>query len=285
MGEDVAVAGPARRLAVPLAALALLACGTATAAGVEKKPLWEIGLAAGLFSLPQYPGSDERYLLPLGIPYLIYRGKILRADRKGVRGILYDGERLGFDLGFGFGLPVRNGNEARDGMPDLRLTGQVGPRLNWRFAVPEGAPAVGLHVPVRYARDIGGKSLGWVAEPSLSIERRRLGPGGKGRLRADLGLLYASASYNDYYYGVDPVYATAGRPAYAARRGLHSLFAGLAASWQFSRRLNLGGFLRLRTLKPGVVSDSPLVREELALSAGVGFAWTFRQSQTRVEVR
>ena len=273
-----------RRPALLAAALLAAACGAAASEAPEKKPLWELGLAAGLFSLPQYPGSDERYLLPLGVPYLIYRGKILRADRKGVRGILYQGDRLTFDLGFGFGLPVRNSNAAREGMPDLRLTGQVGPRLNWRFDLPEGAPETAFHLPVRYARDIGGRSLGWVAEPSLSVDWRHLGDGGN-RLRVDLGLLYASASYNDYYYGVDPAFATADRPAYDADRGLHSLFAGVAASRQLTRRLNLGGFVRLRSLKPGTVSDSPLVRRDLALSAGFGFAWTFRQSQTRVPAR
>lgn len=256
----------------------LLFSAVAIAGDEEKKPRWELGIAAGLFTLPQYPGSDERYSLALGLPYLIYRGDIFKADRKGVRGLLYCGEQLSFDLGFAFGLPVSNNNRAREGMPDLHLTGQLGPRLNWRFDTPEGIPDIRFHLPVRYARDIKGRSLGWVTEPSFAIERRHLGSGGRLRLRADLGLLYASRSYNDYYYGVPTAFATAGRPAYDARRGLHSFFTSFAMSWQVSRHLNVGGFVRLRTLRPGVVSDSPLVREDLALSAGMGLAWSFWQS-------
>jgi len=264
--------------------LSLLFVLPAAAADKEKKPLWEFGVAAGVFSLPQYPGSDERYLLPLGLPYLIYRGKIFKADRKGVRGILYEGEHLFFDLGFAFGLPVRNDNEARKGMPDLHLTGQLGPRLNWRFTTPGDTPEVVFHLPVRYARDIRGNSLDWVTEPSLSIERRHFGKDGKFRLRVDLGLLYASTAYNDYYYGVAPAFVTAKRPAYNARRGLHSYFSGFSASWQISRRLSLGGFVRLRSLRFSVVSNSPLVRDNLAWSAGLGFAWRFRKSDRLVSV-
>ena len=83
----------------------------------------------------------------------------------------------------------------------------------------------------------------------------------------------------------ESAFATADRPAYDARRGLHSYFASLAASWQVSPHLNVGGFVRLRTLKPGVVSDSPLVRDDLALSAGLGFAWSFWQSKRLVSRR
>jgi hypothetical protein len=57
--------------------------------GAEELPLWEAGVGVAGLSIPDYRGSDERhgYLLPL--PYLVYRGDILRMDRKGMYGLLY----------------------------------------------------------------------------------------------------------------------------------------------------------------------------------------------------
>lgn len=109
-----------------LLAFLILACAVPAVAEEIPKPLWEIGLAGGIFTIPQYVGSDQRYTLPLGLPYLIYRGEILRADRDGVRGRLFEADGLSLDLSFSFGLPVRNSNDARRGMPALLFYQVIG---------------------------------------------------------------------------------------------------------------------------------------------------------------
>ena len=45
--------------------------------------------------------------------------------------------------------------------------------------------------------------------------------------------------------------------------------------------LTLGAFARFRTLSPGVVEDSPLVKDDDYISFGLGLAWSFWQSDER----
>ena len=247
------------------------------------KPLWEIGIAAFGFSIPQYMGDEERYTLPLAVPYFIYRGEFLRIDRDGIRGILSEQNNLSLDLGFSFGLPVSNDNEAREGMPELYFTGEVGPRLNWALDMPDDAPETSLHLPLRYVLDTQGKALGWVVEPTLKLEKEDFGRDNRFSLRLDLGALFTSKSYNDYYYSVEPEYVTEDRPAYNPGSGLHSYFAKLMAGYRMNHDLNLRLYLTARTLSPGVVADSPLVKDQRYLMAGIGFIWRFWKSEQRVD--
>ncbi len=254
--------------------------GQSAQSSEENLPLWEIGVAGGLFSLPEYMGSDERYTLPLGIPYLIYRGEWFKADRDGLRGALFESGPFSFDLGFSFGLPVSNSNKARQGMPDLFLAGQVGPRLNWELKEFANRSIISSHLPVRFSLDAHGNTLGWVAEPSLKWEKKHLGKAENISGRLDLGLLYAQQRYNDYYYSVPAQFATSERAEYQAESGLHSYFFRLSSTLQQTKQLSIGFFLRLRTLDSSVVVDSPLVRDKLYLSAGIGFTWIFIKSET-----
>jgi len=246
----------------------------------ENLPLWELGFAGGFFSLPEYMGSDERYTLPLGVPYLIYRGEIIKADRDGLRGALFEKDQFSVDLGFSFGLPVSNSNKARRGMPGLFLTGQVGPRLNWEFKEFANRSTISTHLPVRFSMDTHGNTLGWVAEPSFKWEKKHLGKAENISARLDLGLLYAQRRYNDYYYSVPAQFATSERAEYQAQSGLHSYFLRLSSTLQQTQQLNIGFFIRLRTLDSSVVADSPLVRDKLYLSTGIGFTWIFMKSKT-----
>ena len=81
-------------------------------------PLWELGLGAAVLSLPDYRGSDESrsYLLPL--PYLVYRGDWLRADRDGARAMLVKTDRFKVDVSVAASVPTHSeDNAARSGMP------------------------------------------------------------------------------------------------------------------------------------------------------------------------
>ncbi len=270
-----------RRLLLMIATTGVTQHAWASDAG---KPLWEVGIAAFGFSIPQYMGDEERYTLPLAVPYFIYRGEFLKVDRDGIRSLLFDHKNLSLDLGFSFGLPVSNDNEAREGMPELHFTGQAGPRLNWTFDMPDDAPETSLHLPLRYVMDTHGNTLGWVMEPSLKLNKENFGSEDRFSLRLDLGALFTSQTYNDYYYTVEPEYVTEERPAYTADSGLHSYFARLNAAYQINHDLKLRLFLIARTLSPGVVADSPLVKDEHYLGAGIGFIWRFWQSEALVAV-
>ncbi|HSB24315.1 MAG TPA: MipA/OmpV family protein, partial [Burkholderiaceae bacterium] len=52
------------------------------------QPLWEAGLGIGGLRLPDYRGSDQSHDWIVPVPYIAYRGKILKADREGARAVL-----------------------------------------------------------------------------------------------------------------------------------------------------------------------------------------------------
>lgn len=251
-------------------------------ASEEKLPLWELGIGGGVLSLPQYMGSNERYTFPFAFPYLIYRGDNLRIDRSGLRGRLFDIDRLSLDLSLSGGLPVRNSNTARQGMPKIYLTGELGPRLNWVISESERI-SWSMHLASRAAINIRGTYTGWVTEPFIRYNfRDAIGDEGMFRLRFELGALYGSKQYLDTYYTVAPLYATATRPAYQARSGIHSLYVKSRIQYRFNRDIELFTSLQARTLAIGVVRDSPLVKNRSYLSAMLGVIWTFSVSDEMV---
>lgn len=263
-----------------LLALLLVPCIAPAAGSQEELPRWEAGLAIGALSLPQYMGSDERYALVVPLPFIIYRGDRVKVDRSGIRAELFGLNRLSLDASFGGGLPVRNSNRARAGMPELKFSFQAGPRLNIRLHEDSEHSLVSLlRLPLRWGIDTAGTSLGWLSEPELEI---RWHPDHATDLRLGMGALYASARFNRTYYSVEPQYATPTRPAYRASGGLHSLFIKALATYRWSDDIRLFASIRYRNLSPGVVADSPLVRDRNYLTGVIGMAWSFWTSKEMV---
>jgi len=265
-----------------LLCVALLITGIASAqADEEKAPLWEAGIGAGAFSLPQYMGSDERYTYPFAFPYLIYRGERWRLDRSGLRNRIFDSDRLSLDLSLSGGLPVKNSNKARAGMPDIHWTGEIGPRLRWQIS---DSDRIGWSVSLasRAAVNIKGKYVGWVTEPYLRYIYRVPVSEGNLRIKMDIGALYGSQKYHETYYGVAPIYATATRSAYQAKAGLHSIYVKARVRYPLSDNLELFASLQARTLAGGVVKDSPLVKSKVYTTAALGVVWLFATSDEMV---
>ena len=254
----------------------------------ELRPEWEFGLGATGFTFPDYRGSDESrgYLLPF--PYVIYRGDILRVDRQGVRGVFFESDRVGFDFSLSGTPPVDSSkNRAREGMPDLDPTFEIGPRLNVILARDEYRDrALSFRLPVRavIATDLSyADAQGVTLYPNLTYDARPRFFDYRWRLGLQGGLLYATSRYHRYFYGVDEEFATPGRPAYTARGG----YSGAALAGSLTRRFQklwVGGFLRYESLKGVAFETSPLVRRDYALTAGIAFAWVFMESKNRVEV-
>lgn len=263
----------------PSSLLALVICCWIPAADAAEAdlPRWEAGIAVGGASLPQYMGSDERYTFALPVPFVIYRGERLNLDRNGLRAELFGNRDVSLDASLGIGLPVRNNNRARAGMPNLYFSLQAGPRINWRLYAGERGDLT-VRLPWRGVMDVKGHYLGWVTEPDLRLRYQFTEDTG---LRLTTGALFASRQFNAYYYDVDPLYATATRPTYRAGAGLHSLSLSGALFWRISPRLRMFTTLRYRNLSPGVVSNSPLVKTPHYLSGALGIAWTFYQSDER----
>jgi outer membrane scaffolding protein for murein synthesis (MipA/OmpV family) len=268
-----------------LAFTALLLAGPAAAQEV-RLPMFEAGVAGGGGWLPDYPAADQNHLRGIVVPYVIYRGEVLRADDQGVRGRVLRGERVGLDLSFSGAFPSSSDdNKARRGMPDLDWQGEVGPALRltlWRDAAHPRR--VNLELPVRavFSSDLTSVSYrGFVFSPELAYEDRNIGFTGA-RLRIGLGPIFATSRLQQYFYDVAPEYARADRPAYRADGGY------LGTRLQFSYRvpitehISFVGGGRVENFAGAANADSPLHRQDWNGTVALGFAWSFYRSETMV---
>jgi outer membrane scaffolding protein for murein synthesis (MipA/OmpV family) len=245
-------------------------------------PLWELGLFGGAASTPAYPGADDRSARALVLPLVIYRGKVLRADRSGVGARLLNTERVELDVGFALSLPARSDDvAARAGMPDLKSLLEFGPRLKVLLTEPTATSRVRLELPLRAPVELGHgfQRQGLVFEPRLVFETADTG--GKWQADANAGAVFGNAALNRYFYEVAPQYATATRPAYQAGGGLMMTRLGASLSRRLSPDWRIFGFTRYDNYTHAANRDSPLFRRNSGLSVGLGFTWTARRSVER----
>ncbi|SFG10018.1 Outer membrane scaffolding protein for murein synthesis, MipA/OmpV family [Duganella sp. CF458] len=265
-----------------IAILALALPASAAPTPEPDLPLWEVGLFGGAASTPAYPGSADRESRALVLPMLIYRGKVLRADRSGVSARLFDTERVDLDLGFQMSLPARSDDvPARAGMPDLNSLLEFGPRLKVLLSEPSAANRVRLELPLRMPLELGNgfRRQGLVFEPRVVFETS--GSDQRWNADANLGMVFGNARLNQYFYEVAPQYATASRPAYEAKAGLMMTRVGLSLSHALTPDWRVFGFTRYDNYTHAANRDSPLFRKNSGLSIGFGFTWTAYRSQAR----
>lgn len=263
-----------------LLASPLLVAGMVPAWAAEPAlPLWEAGIFGGTAVTPAYPGASERSTRSLALPFLIYRGKVLRADRAGVGARLLDTDRLGFDVGFALSLPARSSDvPARRGMPDLGTLVEFGPRLRIKLAEPTPHGRLHLELPLRAVIEARGglRRQGATFEPRLAY--RLQDERGAWHVDASLGAVLGNAAINDYFYGVAPAYATAQRSSYAATGGLMLTRLGLGGSCLLQRDWRAFAFLRYDNYAGAANHASPLLRQNSGTSAGIGLLWTWRRA-------
>jgi outer membrane scaffolding protein for murein synthesis (MipA/OmpV family) len=245
----------------------------------SKKPLWELGLGVAGLRLPDYRGSDQSrsYLLPL--PYIVYRGTWLKADRDGARALLFDTQRVKVDVSVAASTPTRSrDNAAREGMPNLAAVGEIGPNLNLTLARSiENRWRLDLRLPLRAAVTLqrSPEFIGTTFSPHLNLDLA--GVAGGWNLGLLTGPLFADRKYHEHFYGVDAAYATSERAAYQAHGG----YAGWQALAATSRRFGntwVGAFVRYDSLRGAAFEDSPLVRRHSALTMGFGVSWILATS-------
>lgn len=274
-----------RRLA-PL----LLCAAFALPAQAQQLPVFEAGIAGGGGSVPAYPASSQNNWRGLLVPYVIYRGDILRADDGGVRArtSLSDGIELSASASGGFHA-ASSDITAREGMPDLDWLGEIGPNLRfilWRGDYEASPARLVVDAPVRAVFSTDWSSIsfrGFTFAPDIAYERLHLFSR-FARLRVAAGLLFGSDRYTSYFYDVAPEYARPGRPAYDSNPGY------VGARLTFSYRLPLterisvvvGG--RVENFSGSANAGSPLYRSEWNGTVVAGFAFSLWQSESRVDV-
>jgi outer membrane scaffolding protein for murein synthesis (MipA/OmpV family) len=274
-----------RRLALVTSSVALALLAPVLHA--EEKPLWEFGLGVGAIEFPDYRGSDETQVYPVPVPYFVYRGRFLRADRDGLRGELFDREYVELSLSVSATIPVNSeDNDARRGMPDLEPTLELGPSLElhlWRST--DNAMKLDLVMPLRLAvtMESSPRSLQWLFAPRLNLDVENFAGRAGWNFGVGVGPVFAADRFHEYFYSVPARFATADRPEYDADGGYSGMHVLAALSKRFPKYW-VGAFLRYDWLGGAEFEDSPLVRRQSSLAGGFGFAWMIGESKRRVTI-
>lgn len=250
---------------------------SAAAAADEAAPTsLTLGYGVGAVSVAEYPGADEHRAAVVPFPYVRYRSRFLDVERDRVRGKLWSNANWALDISLGGALPLKaDDNDARRGMHDLDLVVEAGPSLKWRPFERRRPLDLRFELPVRAAFALGDGSLrqvGWLAIPQVQVDWQGRNGATVWGFEASAGVQFADAEYHAYYYGVDPAFASAERPAYAVEQGRGAtrlLFAITARRGQFW----LGTFVRRVELRDATFLDSPLVRVHSNTDIGLAMAW------------
>ncbi len=249
------------------------------------KPLFEAGVALGGAYLPDYPAAGQSHLKGLVLPFVAYRGKILRSDEKGLlRSRLVKTDRFEFDLSLdGAFASDSDKNSVRRGMPDLDWMGEIGPRVQWTIAKAAHSAKVDIELPVRavFSTDLSRiDARGYVFEPEIAYQHENF-------LQQDLevkvsaGVTFASEDLMDYFYEVEPRFATAARPAFDAKAGYLGAQTQLSLVRSLGDRLNLLMAFRAEFHGGAENVDSPLFQDKATFGMGAALVWSLYQSTAR----
>ncbi len=270
-----------RWCAVALALSALAQSHSACAQQAPGEPLWEIGAVGIGLSQQAYPGSSESVSRTLAIPFGIYRGQWLRVEGGGANLRAMNTPRFELDLGVSGSLGGRaDDTVARRGMADLGTLVEIGPRLRWNITDPQQTDRWRLDLPLRGVFELsdGFAVRGAVFEPELTYAHRdREG----WTYSTSVSMVWANQAMNDLFYGINAQEATATRAAYEAKAGLLTMRLSGTVSRLLNRDTRLIAFGRIDSVNGAANQASPLVRQNMGLSAGLVLAYTWKQSEAR----
>lgn len=258
--------------------------------GEVEKPLWELGMVAGALHVPGYPSSSRSRLRGLALPYIVYRGDVLRiGDGQSARAVAAENERFELSMSFDAAFDA-NSDEIplREGMADLDFLFEIGPQLIYKvgeFEFDDGGYAdlqlalQGRSVFSTDFRDIDHR--GYIVEPMLRYRHQELfSP----RLDVSVSLrpVWADRDLHAYFYQVDAGDETGTRPRYRAREGYFGSQLNVYATWHVTDRFRIFGRLESLDQHGSANRDSPLYEEDRTVSAGIGFIWSMFASERQV---
>ncbi|MFT7129157.1 MAG: outer membrane protein [Gammaproteobacteria bacterium] len=256
----------------------------AFSAGVmsEEKPLWEFGAGVASLYNPDYLGANQETAYALPIPFINYRGKLIRADRDGVRGFIYESEKLDLNLSFSGSLPVNSkDNDAREGMDDLDLMLEVGPTLQYQL-LKNSRHLLRADWPVRGGFSVGSKFMayqGWTTNPRIHHEMDL----NRWKLTTTLGPVFSNSRYHGFYYDVDRQDIRPGRDGYESDSG----YTGTRFSTGLKRRIGdyfIAGKVTYYNIGGASNEDSPLIKKDDYFGVSLVLVWVFGKSDTMVSV-
>ena len=229
----------------------------------------------GSLLYPDYVGSDHSNLLVFPYPYILYRSDKLEIDKEGLKKELFSSQDFSIKLSLAGSLPISSSG-AREGMPDLDPSGEIGPAFVYTF-YEENALSLKLGVPVRAVFSTDLKTVdyrGFISqirsEFEYTTENNYL-------FQLYTGFAFADSRYNNYLYGVDSQFVNNNREEYHAKGGYSAFQTAVGLSKDF-KKFWLGAFLKHQVLTNSSFSNSPLVRRNSALYGGFVLAYKFDKS-------
>lgn len=270
-----------------IAALLFILALILPSALAEKLPAWEIGVGGGALRIPDYRGAGQSGTYPYPFIMPIYRGRHLQADEEGIKGILGESDRFRLDFSVYGSVPVSSDNDARKGMDDLDPLLEIGPMLRYKaWKANDPQQSVIIDAPVRAGIAIGNgvDYVGYAVTPRISY-RREIGLFDRAWKWSISGEgLWGSEGLHRYYYQVDPVDATATRPAYQADAG----YGGTrfrTSVYHRDRKKLISFYAVYDNVNGAVFEDSPLVEQSGGFTVGFVVTWFLFQSNDLVEVK
>lgn len=251
------------------------------------KPLWEVGVIGGGAFTPDYPAADQNHGHALAVPMLRYRGEFFRSDERGVRGRFLHTDRVELDLSANASFPADSkDNDARKGMPDLDWMGEIGPRVQVSLYKDPQNGKIDAELPVRavFSTDFHSDVTyrGWVVQPELAYSSADLWHSGAS-VKAGISGIFGSRDLNETFYEVAPAYATVDRPAYAAKSGYMGSQLDLRTIYPVTPWVSLAAMGRVGFHQGAANEDSPLFRDDVTYSAGLGMILTLAKSKTSAQ--
>jgi len=257
----------------------------AVAAEEEPLPLWEVGAGVAAGWTPDYPAAEDASVRALPFPAVVYRGDFLRiGDSSMVSGRLFRSPRLELDVSLDGSLDAESDDiDARRGMPDLGFLFEAGPELEITLNDPaDESHTLKLELPLRNVfswDDDGLRSRGLVFNPELEYEKPEFA-GTPWELSLSVAPVFATERLHDYFYTVDPAYATPSRPVYEGRGGYLQTEFGARLTRRDPKRFLFMG-VTVNAHMGSRNEASPLYRRDVTWAVYAGVVFAFWQSEEK----
>lgn len=253
--------------------------GASVVAQEDEEKKWELGLGVGAVVGPDYRGSDEYRSFVSPIPYVVYRGKVIRSDRDGIRGNFLRTDKYEFTLSASAAItPDSDKNELREDMPALGSTVELGPSFNINLTGKTFAQGWQLQIPWRAVYAIDSDESGYIGsvfQPQLVYREKW----GEWTLGYRAGISFASDTYHDYYYNVEQKYVTDSRHYFNADGGYSGWDTQLALGRSFNHngiKTRLAFFIRYDNISGTDFKESSLVVTENSYRGGLVLIWVIK---------
>ena len=254
--------------------------------------LWGLRLVAFGQNFPAYPSSSDQNLTILPIPYPVYRGRILRfgEDLEDIANSkILDTNRVNLSIGLSASFPENSDDlSGRQGMPDLGFLIEAGPELDvYLSGDPDDEQELSLSLQLRGAVSLDGLDAtgrGFVFSPELEYLTRGVFDS-ETELRFRISPAWATSNYANFFYGVNPEFATPSRPSFDAESGYLNTEFLVGLNRKITNRLEFRGSIRFWVNKGSANSASPLYQRDYDHGIRLALFWTAWESKRRIATK